>query len=89
MKKFLAIYSILSILLSVSIFFACDGKEISFCHDKICKDESSKDDSSGCLVCTTLKLSLTPVYLGEIYFKLTHINSEKQILLPDRPPSLA
>jgi hypothetical protein len=100
MKKLVSIYCVLSILLSVSLFFECSGKEISFCHIDACRDAQSSDPSS-CVACTSHaettsfmtpyleSIFLNPVVVGEISFKLIHIFSEKNILLPDRPPSLS
>jgi hypothetical protein len=100
MKKLLSVYCVFSILLSVSLFFKCNGKDISVCNIDACKDANSSDPSS-CIACTShaetasfmtpdLKsIYLNPIVVGQISFKLIHIFSEKNILLPERPPSLS
>ena len=101
MKKILSLYAVFCILFSVSVFFNCNEKEISLCHSTICNEETeTQSESSHCLICTTHsesthftmdtspKISLNAVFLGEIFFRVINIYSEKNITLPDRPPCL-
>lgn len=92
MKKLLVIFSILSIVLSVSLLFSCDKG--MFC----CEEQHST--STQCSTCSPqaesiydtksllTQFNFIPTFLGEIFFKPINIRSINVVVTFDRPPAL-
>ena len=93
MKKFLILFSIISIFLSLSLINNCDKG--MFC----CEDQHSS--ASQCSTCSfhvetvydthslLTKISLIPTFLGQIFFSPINNDSIKVVITFDRPPTLS
>nr|BDT29866.1 hypothetical protein BHI3_33320 [Bacteriovorax sp. HI3] len=92
MKKLFVLASILSIFISISLSFSCERGY--FC----CEERHSS--SSQCSVCGTSPesaydiktiphhLFLRPVFIGQIFFQVIHIEEMNYIPPVDRPPTI-
>lgn len=93
MKKLLIIFSIMSIILSMSLLYSSD-KGMYYC-------EGPHDSSSPCATCFSPHLEsiydpssvitniiLIPTFLGEIFFKPINISTINVVVTFDRPPAL-
>ena len=92
MKKFLSLFAIFAIVLSVSLLFSCDSG--SMC----CENQHAP--ASECSTCSPHMESsydagqlhpdfkFTPTIIGRIFFDVININKIHVVFAPDRPPTI-
>lgn len=92
MKKFLILFSILSIVLSVSLqfscdqgYFCCEEQHASSTHCSTCSPQSESIYDVKSLLTNFV---LIPTFLGEIFFRPINITSINVVVTFDRPPAL-